>query len=93
MAAVLQRPDGDTLRPLRPAGLGEIDHVAADHGVTAEGVSLYPSEVTLQMVLNFVAGGAGINALARLVGEGEGGLPPAAGHGHQGPEGLQGSDG
>jgi nicotinate-nucleotide--dimethylbenzimidazole phosphoribosyltransferase len=42
--------------------------MAADHGVTAEGVSLYPSEVTLQMVLNFVAGGAGINALARLVG-------------------------
>ncbi len=42
--------------------------MAGDHGVTAEGVSKYPSEVTPQMVYNFVAGGAGINALARLVG-------------------------
>ena len=42
--------------------------MVGDHGVTAEGVSNYPSEVTAQMVYNFVAGGAGINALARQAG-------------------------
>lgn len=41
---------------------------AADHGITAEGVSLYPREVTAQMVFNFLRGGAGVNVLARHVG-------------------------
>jgi nicotinate-nucleotide--dimethylbenzimidazole phosphoribosyltransferase len=42
--------------------------MAGDHGVVAEGVSKYPQVVTGQMVRNFAAGGAGINALARVAG-------------------------
>jgi nicotinate-nucleotide--dimethylbenzimidazole phosphoribosyltransferase len=42
--------------------------MGADHGVAAEGVSAYPQAVTRQMLLNFAAGGAAINVLARHVG-------------------------
>ena len=47
---------------------GVVFAFAADHGVTMEGVSAYPREVTPQMVLNFLRGGAGVNVLARHVG-------------------------
>lgn len=57
--AAIQRQD-------RPTSFGRrVVVFAANHGVTAEGVSPYPSEVTAQMVKNFAAGGAAINALAR----------------------------
>jgi nicotinate-nucleotide--dimethylbenzimidazole phosphoribosyltransferase len=56
----------ETDRPqyTRPA----IFTLAADHGVATEGVSAYPKEVTRQMVLNFISGGAAINVLCRHCG-------------------------
>jgi nicotinate-nucleotide--dimethylbenzimidazole phosphoribosyltransferase len=41
---------------------------AADHGVHAQGVTPWPQEVTAQMVANFLAGGAVVNAFARQLG-------------------------
>lgn len=51
-----------------PVARKTIVTMAGDHGVAREGVSKYPQEVTAQMVRGFVAGMAGISALARLAG-------------------------
>ncbi len=55
-----------TLKP--EVGNKVVVTMAGDHGVAVEGVSTCPQEVTLQMVYNFVTGGAGINAIARATG-------------------------
>lgn len=56
-------------RELKPnVPRGAVFTFAADHGVATEGVSAYPREVTPQMVLNFIRGGAGVNVLARHAG-------------------------
>ena len=54
------------VKPAVPRGV--VFTFAADHGVATEGVSAYPREVTPQMVLNFLRGGAGVNVLARHAG-------------------------
>jgi nicotinate-nucleotide--dimethylbenzimidazole phosphoribosyltransferase len=60
--AALQRTDQPTGTPALVAVF------AADHGVSAAGVSAYPAEVTGQMVANYVRGGAAVNVLARRAG-------------------------
>ena len=53
----------------RPSIRGKAVIVAAgDHGVVAQGVTAYPQEVTAQMVLNFLGGGAAISVMCRHLG-------------------------
>lgn len=58
----------NTLQP--SADPAELLLFAGDHGMVAEGVSAWPSEVTAQMVLNFLTGGAAANVFARTNGIG-----------------------
>jgi nicotinate-nucleotide--dimethylbenzimidazole phosphoribosyltransferase len=54
--------------PARSVERARLYTFAGDHGVTAEGVSPYPSAVTVQMVRNFLGGGAAVNVFARQYG-------------------------
>lgn len=56
--------------PPRPFARPRVVVFAGDHGIARHGVSAYPPDVTAQMVLNFVAGGAAVNVLARGAGAG-----------------------
>ncbi|QJB55443.1 nicotinate-nucleotide--dimethylbenzimidazole phosphoribosyltransferase [Pseudodesulfovibrio sp. zrk46] len=59
---LINQGEGPAADPMR------IYTVAGDHGVVEEGVSLFPQEVTRQMILNFLNGGAGINVLSKTAG-------------------------
>lgn len=61
-AQIVSIRQGDSRAPLQKA----VYIFAADHGIASEGVSAYPSEVTRQMVLNFIARSAAVNVLAKL---------------------------
>ncbi|AFT84920.1 nicotinate-nucleotide--dimethylbenzimidazole phosphoribosyltransferase [Paraburkholderia phenoliruptrix] len=65
----LARQMGLIQRSTRPAVERPVLIVfAGDHGIAAEGVSPYPQAVTAQMVANFLAGGAAVNAFSRVAG-------------------------
>ncbi|PVX82370.1 nicotinate-nucleotide--dimethylbenzimidazole phosphoribosyltransferase [Paraburkholderia unamae] len=65
----LARQLGMIQRSVRPSVERPVMIVfAGDHGIAAEGVSPYPQAVTAQMVANFLAGGAAINAFSGVAG-------------------------
>jgi nicotinate-nucleotide--dimethylbenzimidazole phosphoribosyltransferase len=63
--------------------------VAADHGITEEGVSAYPKEVTAEMTYNFLRGGAAINVLARHYGVEVEVIDVGVAHDFSAPRGLR----
>ncbi|WP_404441915.1 nicotinate-nucleotide--dimethylbenzimidazole phosphoribosyltransferase [Sutcliffiella horikoshii] len=65
IAIQLAQITGEVFPEVTPPG---IIVFAADHGVASEGVSAYPQEVTVQMVHNFLDGGAAINVLGKHIG-------------------------
>ncbi|ART76637.1 nicotinate-nucleotide--dimethylbenzimidazole phosphoribosyltransferase [Sutcliffiella horikoshii] len=65
IAIQLAQITGEDFPEVTPTG---IIVFAADHGVASEGVSAYPQEVTVQMVHNFLDGGAAINVLGKQIG-------------------------
>ncbi|AFC33043.1 CobT [Paenibacillus mucilaginosus 3016] len=68
LEAVAQQVAGIRGEALPELGRKAVVVMAADHGVCAEGVSAFPAEVTPQMVLNFLGGGAAVNVLSRQTG-------------------------
>ncbi|WP_426449193.1 nicotinate-nucleotide--dimethylbenzimidazole phosphoribosyltransferase [Paenibacillus sp. S-38] len=68
LEAVAQQLAGIRGEALPELGRKAVVVMAADHGVCEEGVSAFPAEVTPQMVLNFLGGGAAVNVLARQTG-------------------------
>lgn len=81
MAAISKTADPETDKKI-------IFVFAGDHGVTEEGVSAFPKEVTAQMVYNFLSGGAGVNVLARHAGAEVAVVDVGVDHDFQGCTGL-----
>lgn len=68
LEAVARQLAGIFGEPIPRLGRKAVIVMAGDHGVCEEGVSAFPAEVTPQMVLNFLHGGAAVNVLARQTG-------------------------